>query len=64
MLSQLHGEMGASRDPGMLNVMQNILGQVSSVLTGEITGRPSEGGQTVAQFLRNLPGKKFIFKVI
>ena len=56
MLSQLNGEMGASRDPGMLNVMQNILGQVSSVLTGEITGRPSEGGQTVAQFLRNLPG--------
>lgn len=46
---------GASRDPGMLNVIQNILGQVSSVLSGELSGRPAEGGQTVAQFLQALP---------
>jgi hypothetical protein len=36
LLGQLSG--GANRDPGMMNAFQHVLGQVYSVLSGELTG--------------------------
>ena len=36
LMTQLAG--GADRDPGMVNAIQNVLGQISRVMAGELTG--------------------------